>query len=181
MNSEKIRIGWIGSPSNAKYLQEILEPLTKIQTKYTDIVEFNFVCRSEEDLCGLNVYWTTFEEPGFDYHRWFGSIHIGLAVYPLRNQNAAFKTSMKSLEYWASKTALISGPFGISDAARDGVNASICEDDQEWFDKLEKLITDKSFREEISLQGHTTFLKYHSFYSSYKTVKKAIMKIPSTR
>lgn len=178
--SDKIRIGWIGSPSNARYLQDILKPLLAIQQKYENRIQFNFVCRKEEYLPGLKINWMTFDNPNFEYYSWFSSIDIGLAIYPLSNENAAYKTSMKSLEYWASKTVLISGSYGISDMAQDGVNASICKDDKGWFEKLERLIVDSSHREKQSGNGYATFKEHHAFDEVYPKVKIALAKSSSS-
>ena len=71
------------------------------------------------------------------------------------------------------------GAFKIIKNGEDGVLVKNTEKD--WFDKLEKLVTDKEYREEIGKKAFDRAMKeYVSTYSGYKYTEFIKSKIPKT-
>ena len=88
------------------------------------------------------------KELGFD---------IGLAPLADNMFNRA-KSNLRWMEYSACKMASIVSPVKAYDCVKDNVTGIIAKERSEWYNGMEKLITDEKFRKEIAENAHKDVL-----------------------
>jgi glycosyltransferase involved in cell wall biosynthesis len=158
-NKEKFVIGWTGSHSTTRYLNEIVEVLKSLETKYSfelqviadippvlALKSFKFIKWQKEDeiqdLLGFNI-----------------------GIMPLKDDPwAAGKCGFKALQYMALGIPALVSPVGVNTKiVDDGINGFICKTPEDWKLAIEKLIqyqemaqkTRKKIVENYSVQSNT--------------------------
>ena len=83
----------------------------------------------------------------------FQSIDIG--IYPMPDTLwACGKASFKAIQYMAVGVPVVASSVGmVKDFIKDGINGYLAETEEEWIEKLSKLIEDSNLRRNIGLQG----------------------------
>lgn len=173
-NQDKIRIGWMGSPGNARNLIELDKVFSTVQKNYPQ-VEFTFVCRQPPDLSFQYVIWHDMNAISFDYNGWLQTLDIGIVPYMDLSERTRAKTAMKSLEFWANSIALVCSPFGMSDKIENGTNCLVANSETEWGTCIQKLINNRDLKENIASKGYDTFLKFHTYTQNYNDLKEFLL------
>ncbi len=168
-NGELIRIGWMGSPGNAKNLILLDKIIARIYNENNN-VKFSFVCRRPPNLEFANIEWQDMNDSNFDYEYWLSGLDIGIVPYFKSDERTKAKTAMKSLEFWANRAALVCSPDGMSDKVLNETNCLVCFTNHDWYNNLSKLISDEDLREELGEKGFETFKKYHTYESNFKKI-----------
>jgi glycosyltransferase involved in cell wall biosynthesis len=168
--TDLITIGWIGSPGTAYNLYVVWEALEVIFEKYPQIhlrlvgtgrnmdllpkfERVRFSCRMFYDQAGM------VEE--------VLGMHIG--IFPLQNvERCRGRGVLKATVYMSGETAVVASPVGESTTLiRHCENGMLAGSTGEWIGCLEKLITDRDFRQKLAQKGLDTirnnFLIEHSF------------------
>lgn len=146
-------IGWVGSHSTAAYL-EMLKPVLVRLTKRVDFT-FKIVGSTQPfHLPGVDVIqepWTLAKEVSS-----FQELDVG--VYPLPTAPWILgKTGFKTVQYMA-----VGVPCVVSDVGRnreivqDGMNGFLARSEDDWVEKLERLLADSSLRARIGFAGRKT-------------------------
>ena len=153
--TDKIIVGWTGSHSTIKYLEEIVPQLKKAYANMP------FTLRVISDI-----------EPQIDFEalefvRWnpkteveaLLDMHIGLMPLPDENWTLG-KCSLKALQYMATGTLALVSPVGANlDIVKDGESGVLVKE-HEWAEKLEKSIAGFSDSGAIR-QGAKNFVESH--------------------
>lgn len=164
VSREKIRIGWTGSHSTLKYLEEIASVIQKILQDYHR-VEFVVIADKAPAL-------TDFSD--FIFVPWDRTTEIqdllqfDIGVMPLPDdQWAKGKCGFKALQYMALEIPAVASPVGVNiTIIANNVNGFLCRTPAEWDQTLRQLIEDSGLRKSIGIKGRRTVLENYSVSSN---------------
>jgi len=148
--NEIITIGWIGSFSTIKYLDLVKDALGELAKVYK--IQLNVICNREikwsNSLIINNIKWkldTYIEE----------LCKFDIGIMPLYNNLwEQGKCGFKLIQYMGVGIPIVASPVGINkELVHEGRNGYLANNFQEWYDSLEKLITNKELRYEMGEQG----------------------------
>ena len=151
-------IGWTGSHSTLKYIDEVVPALQKISG-------FTFVIISDSKISipvpSRNVKWkkeTEIED--------LAQFDIG--IMPLPNDEwSKGKCGFKALQYMAMEIPTVVSPVGVNTKiVTDGVDGFICNTTAEWITALEKLIKDPQLRKKLGAAGRKKVEQDYSVVSN---------------
>ncbi len=152
-------IGWIGSPWTSVFLAVIEKPLQKLAAKYAfrfltigaapdyriegvDHVARPWVFENEnDDLCQMDIGIMPLPDTGF----------------------ARMKGGYKLLQYFSAGIPCVASPVGINQTIiQPGENGFLAQNDEEWFDLLEKLILEPQLRSVLGQNGRKEAIATYS-------------------
>lgn len=160
-NGKKICIGWTGTSTTLKHFQTALPFLHKLMKKFKDKISFKLIV----DIDFSN------EELGIHAKQWNlvteieDLLEIDIGIMPLPNDEwSKGKCGFKGLQYMALEIPTIMSPVGVNtEIIRDGENGFLAEAEEEWIDKLSRLIESKELREKLGKAGRKTVVEQYSF------------------
>ncbi|MEX1189116.1 MAG: glycosyltransferase family 4 protein [Bacteroidia bacterium] len=139
-------IGWTGSHSTVRYLNELVSVIKELEQKY----DFEFQVISDLppdlDLKSLRfIKWS--KESEID-----DLIGFNIGVMPLLDDKwAKGKCGFKALQYMSLGIPALVSPVGVNTHIVDhGVNGFICTSSADWKDSIENLLNDQELLEEMS-------------------------------
>ena len=151
-------IGWTGTFTNLYNLQLITKVIQKLQSKHN----FKFLIIADRDpkLKDLN----------YTYHKWnlkteiqdLLQMHIG--IMPLINSEVEKgKCGFKAIQYMSLGIPAVVSPVGANrNVVEDGVTGYWAEKDEEWEERLERLIKDEKLRIELGKNGREKIIKAYA-------------------
>ena len=146
-------IGWIGSPTTFSYLSIIFEPIQKLSRKY----EFIFKIIG----AGTPVFIPGVKIENYEWNlkkevENFQSIDIG--VYPLPDTEwVKGKAAFKAIQYMAVGVPVVASPVGMTnEIIQDDVNGFFAKSNEEWVEKISRLIESLDLRKKIGFAGRRT-------------------------
>ena len=145
-HKQKFVIGWTGSHSTTRYLNEIVEVLKKLEGK------FNFELQVIADIA------PDIELKSFRFIKWNKEHEINdllafnIGIMPLKDDPwAAGKCGFKALQYMALGIPALVSPVGVNTKiVDDGINGFICKTPEDWKNAIEKLIQDHALLMEMA-------------------------------
>jgi glycosyltransferase involved in cell wall biosynthesis len=185
-----LRIGWVGAgPEHLRNLEILARVFTKLVGKTN--IPFTFVLigalkdkevyRLFENIPTLDVEfidsldWTDPESVPREIQKF----DIGVQPHLSEGRWNQAKTSLKILEYMACGVATVSSTFGeMPYIVEDGVNGYLAHSEEEWVEKLEKLLSDRELREKLGKAGQKTVSEGYSFDA---TIPRLVAVIESVR
>lgn len=168
----RIVVGWLGTWGNLHYLG-LLKPVFRTLAKRHPIV-VKLICENTIDL-GVHVVrqdWSEDREAedlsSFD-----------VAVMPLTDDVwTRGKCGFKLLKYMSVGVPTVSSPVGINtEVVCDGKNGFLASSEQEWIDKLTRLIEDPQLRQKFSCQGRKTVVDEYSLETLAPRVHELLSKV----
>lgn len=143
------RIVWIGSPSTARYLNLLIEPLRILAEKQPFI--FRVIGGGMVDIPGVQVEPVSWTEDTEVEN--IGACDVG--VMPLVNSSwEQGKCGYKLIQYMACRLPVVASNVGVnSDIVQDGKNGFLVNTPNEWVIALGKLLADKLLRSQMGLTG----------------------------
>lgn len=156
----QIIIGWSGSITTIKHFNFALNFLKQIKDKYGSKVSFIVVGDGNyinSDLGITGIPWIKEDEI-----KELSRFDIG--IMPLPNDEwANGKCGLKGLQYMSLSIPTIMSPVGVNiEIIQDGVNGFLADSDEEWIDKLSRLIESKELREKLGSAGRQTVVEKYS-------------------
>jgi glycosyltransferase involved in cell wall biosynthesis len=157
---DQLVIGWIGSFSSASHFKTLTPVFERLGEKYRFVLkivglgcEFRLESRN---VTVLNLEWSQEREIG-DYQ----SLDIG--VYPLiRDPWSEGKMGMKVIGYMAVGIPCVCSPVGDHVRfLRDGENGMLASAEEEWFEKLSRLIEDERLRQRLGAAARKTVVEWY--------------------
>jgi len=154
----RVCVGWTGSHSTSKYLSLLEHVLRRISGE--NDVRIKAIGDRNFKIDGLNIEaedWTL-ETEVEDIQ----DIDIGL--YPLpRNEWVMGKGGLKALQYMGMGIPVVCTRIGEAlKFIEDGVNGFLADSEDEWVEKISKLIKDPQLRASIGLAGRRTVEEKYS-------------------
>lgn len=149
-DNSSVVIGWTGSHSTLKYLENLETVLSKIEAKF-EHVSFAVIAdrKPEMRLKRLNfIPWNKDTEVE-DLFR------LDIGIMPLPNDEwTKGKCGFKALQYMSLGIPAVASPVGVNTTIiKQGVNGYLAKTDQEWFNALADLINHSELRERLGVKA----------------------------
>lgn len=165
----KMIVGWTGSHSTMKFLDEIVPVLRELQTKNN----FEFVVISNKP--------PSFELPSLRFIPWKEEtetedlLQLNIGVMPLeRDPWCEGKCGFKLIQYLSLGIPAIASPVGVNTLIiEEGVNGFLCETKEEWSRALSFLIENEDKRLQMGKAGRSKI--ENKFSVSSQSVKFAAL------
>lgn len=142
-------IGWIGSPSTAKYLRLIAPALAEL-CKTTN-VKIRLVGSGAIDLPGVSVETVTWQN-GTEVDE-ISRFDVGIMPLPDEPWTRG-KCGFKLIQYMACGLPVVASPVGVnSEIVSDEVNGFLATTTQEWVQALVRLKDDRALRQRMGQEG----------------------------
>ena len=148
-NDLPVSIGWTGTHTTMKYLDEIVPVLKELENE----IDFSFVVISnkppEFELKGLQFVQWKKETEVKDLLRF----HVG--IMPLTDDDwSRGKCGFKALQYMSLGIPAIISPVGVNTKiVDDGVNGFLCNSPAEWKKAIADLLSSNELRKQFSKQA----------------------------
>jgi glycosyltransferase involved in cell wall biosynthesis len=157
-DTQNFVIGWTGSHSTIRYIEEVIPVLSELEEKYT----FQFMVISDLK--------PTYNLKSLVYHKWNKHSEIedllkfNIGIMPLKDDKwANGKCGFKALQYMALGIPALVSPVGVNTRiVDDKINGFICTSPEDWKNAIEAIMKDKSLNKEIS---KNTRIKIENHYS----------------
>jgi hypothetical protein len=151
-------IGWIGTPSTARYLREIEEPLRRVAATRPVTVRVIGAGMSPFQHLPVELREWSLETEAAD----IGGFDIGLMPMPDTPWSSG-KAALKALEYSASAAPTVASWTATNQAILGGNHgASLCRTADDWVSALARLIDDGSERGQRGCQARAWVAETYS-------------------
>ncbi len=145
-----ITIGWMGGGSTLKYLRLLIPPLERAYQKFPKF-RLKIVCSDFLDFPTVPVVkkqWSAEEEVAD-----LKSFDIG--IMPLADDLwSRGKCGLKILQYYGVGVPVVCTPVGVNrEMVEDGVSGFWAEDEDQWEDRLLRLMKEERLRKEMGRKG----------------------------
>jgi glycosyltransferase involved in cell wall biosynthesis len=156
--NDPLVIGWSGSYSTVQHLDTLRSALVRLASKQR--FRLRVIGTPSFELEGVDV----------DAMSWRSETEvedlrvIDIGIMPLPDEQwSRGKCGLKALQYMALGIPAICSPVGVnSDIVRDGENGFIAATENEWVEKLTRLLESASLREKLGRAGRVTVEKNYS-------------------
>lgn len=155
--SGPVRIGWIGTSGNQKYLKHVIPALEQLRR---DGFEFEFcMCSDIEPLAELQRLNPTFL-------RWSADTEVDtlrsfdIGIMPLDDSDwCRGKCSFKLIQYMAVSVPVVGSAVGFNnDVVEDGASGHLASNTQ-WYEPLASLLEDDRWRRDAGRRGREIVLE----------------------
>jgi glycosyltransferase involved in cell wall biosynthesis len=162
-NHNGVSIGWTGSYSTLKYLEQIEDVLMDIEKKYTHVTFIIIADRKPELKLKSLVFkkWSTETEISDLYQ-------FDIGIMPLPDDEwAQGKCGFKALQYMAMNIATIASPVGVNTTIIEhNRNGFLATTSEAWLNYIEQLILNKELRKKLGENGRTQVIENYSVKSN---------------
>jgi glycosyltransferase involved in cell wall biosynthesis len=165
-------VGWIGSPSTAPYLSQLVAPLVAIgQEGPVRFIVIGGKAPVVPNVTVVELDWN--EETELDL---INSFDIG--VMPLPNDDwARGKCAFKLIQYMACAVPVIASPVGANVKVIDGVCGLVASTSQEWTEALRLLRDQPNKRKEMGEAGRERVVSHYSLNQNLPILASTICNI----
>lgn len=148
-SSQRVKIGWIGSPSTVNYLVDIEDVLIDVCAKTNaELVIIGVEKSPFKSFVPTLLPWSKDSE--VDNMKLFDIGIMPLPDSPWERGKCGFKL----IQYMGCHVPVIASSVGVNnDIVDDGINGFLVSNNQEWKESLFKLIDDESLRRSMSAAG----------------------------
>jgi glycosyltransferase involved in cell wall biosynthesis len=146
-------VGWIGSPTTAPYVCGLAGVLQRVRTRHP------FVLRVSGAGERLHIPGVATEQPPWALDReveLFNTCDVG--VYPLADDEwSRGKCGFKAIEFMACGVPVVAAALGVNrEIIEDGVNGFLASTEDEWVEKLGRLLASPDLRRRFGEAGRRT-------------------------
>ena len=146
-------VGWIGSPTTASYIRGLTGVLRRVRERHPFVLR---VSGAGEPLTipGISVEnrpWSLANEVEL-----FNTCDIG--VYPLDDDEwSKGKCGFKAIEFMACGVPVVASAVGVNRTiVQDGASGFLASTEDEWVEKLSRLLSDVELRRRFAAAGRRT-------------------------
>lgn len=146
-------VGWIGSPTTGTYIRGLTRVLQRVHARHPFVLR---ISGAGEPIVVAGVpteqiQWTLNREIAL-----FNTCDVG--VYPLEDDEwAKGKCGFKAIEFMASGVPVVASAVGVNRTLiEDGKNGFLAATEDEWVDKLVRLLNDAELRRRFASAGRRT-------------------------
>jgi len=159
-STEVFTIGWSGSITTIQHFEYALPVLRKIKAKYGDRVRIKVIGDANYFNAELGINGVAWTEPSEIEEL----SQFDAGIMPLPNDEwAKGKCGLKGLQYMALGIPTIMSPVGVNaDIIQHGVNGFLADNESEWIDALELLISNADLRKSVGEAGRITVEEKYS-------------------
>ena len=160
-------VGWIGSPTTVSYLRGLADVLRRVRERHPFVLRISGAGESLS-IPGVSVdnrTWSLEDEVTL-----FNTCDVG--VYPLADDEwSKGKCGFKAIEFMACGVPVVASAVGVNRTiVQDGANGFLAGSDDEWVDKLSRLLSDASLRARFAAAGRRTVEDGYSLHVNAPTL-----------
>lgn len=161
--SKEITIGWTGSTSTLKYLNQIESALRTVQQKFKHV---SFIVIADREPV-LNIPVTKFT-PWNKESEVQDLLKINIGIMPLPDDDwAKGKCGFKALQYLALGIPCIASPVGVNTRIIEhNKNGFLASTEADWIEYLSCLITNDTLRKQMGHAGRKKIIENYSVVSN---------------
>jgi glycosyltransferase involved in cell wall biosynthesis len=152
-------VGWIGSPTTASYIRGLAPVLQRVGERQRFVLRVSGTGEPVriDGVTTENAPWTLAGEVEL-----FNSCDVG--VYPLADDEwSRGKCGFKAIEFMACGVPVVAAAVGVNcEIIRDGVNGFLASSEDEWVEKLGRLLADPGLRRRFAEAGRRTVEERYS-------------------
>lgn len=154
-------IGWTGSHSTLKYLDEVMPLLKQLQVQYDFC--FTVIADSDPQLPLKNYRFISWQAVSENEDL----LQLDIGIMPLTpDEWSEGKCGFKLVQYFATGIPAVASPVGVNkEIIEEGVNGFLCATMAEWEDTLVRLLRDASLRERMGKAGRKKVEEQYSVLS----------------
>jgi glycosyltransferase involved in cell wall biosynthesis len=154
-------VGWIGSPTTSSYIRSLAPVLRRVHGRQPFTLRVSGA-GEPFDLPGVNVEnvpWSLDREVQL-----FNTCDVG--VYPLADDEwSKGKCGFKAIEFMACGVPVVAAAVGVNrEIVEDGLNGFLAASEDEWVDKLVRLLRDAPLRRRFAEAGRRTIQQRYSVH-----------------
>lgn len=161
MDDETIVIGWIGSRTTVRYVDQVLPALRELRDRYPQVV-VRIVCSHMPEHLSA--------EERFEFIPWTKEGEItaiqsfDIGIMPMEDtQISQGKCGFKMIQYMATGIPVVSSPVGANASIFQGSNAgALATTQQEWIDALADLLDDRDYRQNCGADAREHAVAHYS-------------------
>jgi glycosyltransferase involved in cell wall biosynthesis len=156
-----IVVGWTGSHSTLKYLDELIPVIEALQEE----LDFTFLVIADKEPSLALKKWRFC--PWNERTEIEDLLKIDVGVMPLSNDNwSEGKCGFKLIQYLSLGIPAVASPVGVNKIIIDeGINGFIAQDSNDWKNALRKLIVDFALRSSMGASGRAKMVAEYSIRS----------------
>lgn len=146
----KLIIGWIGTPNTTPYLEPLIKVFAEIERNYPQVAIELIGASPLKGICqAVKIVEWSFAGELDHLHR------FDIGIMPLwDNEQSRGKGGYKLLQYMAIGIPCVASPVGInSSLIQEGVNGYLADSEEQWYEKLARLIENQALREAMGARG----------------------------
>jgi len=153
-SSDVLTIGWMGSRSTSPYLLGIEPALRRLSEAHPGKIRFRLYGHSRRPLnlpnCESLPFSLTSEIEDLR------TFDIGIMPMP-DNDWTRGKCAFKAIQYMALGIPTVTSPVGMAtELVQNNANGLWARTPEDWFEALDRLVTDAELRRRFAEEGHTT-------------------------
>lgn len=161
--SDRVEIGWTGSPTTLPHFEQARGVLRRLRQRFGDRLTFKVIGDEryrDEDLGIRGLAWQLKSELED-----LSTFDIGIMPLPDTAWTRG-KCGFKALACMALGLPTVASPVGVNtEIIEDGVNGFLAATDDEWVDKLSRLIVDTDLRDSLGAAGREKVVARYSTLS----------------
>jgi glycosyltransferase involved in cell wall biosynthesis len=160
-DDKPLTIGWTGTFTNLIHLEKIVPVIKKLKEKY----EFTFLIIGNKN--------PDFKDIDYQYIEW--NIHseiddlikMNIGIMPLNNTESEMgKCAFKAIQYMSLGIPAVVSPVGANcNVVSNKINGFWADSDDQWYQKLEILITNNELRKEMGILARNSIVNNFSVSS----------------
>lgn len=166
-------IGWIGSPSTLRYLQELVPVLEKVYQQFPFTL---LLIKGKEKLAYsgdvIDLAWSEeLEVPAIQ--------QLAIGIMPLPDSSwERGKCAYKLIQYMACGKPVIASPVGVNvEVVHDGVNGFLADSAEDWEQALLKLLRNSDLRQQLGEAGRQLVKKHYTIEQNMIRIRKALAEV----
>lgn len=159
---ERLVIGWTGTHSTLKYLEQVVPVIAQLEARYD--FEFRVISNQPPQLPLKSLRYQPWRKETEIAD--LAGLHIGLM--PLEDDPwAKGKCAFKALQYMALGIPAIVSPVGMNtEVVQPGINGYVCTTSEQWKYAIESLLLDSNLRVRLGTAARTTIVEHYSVQSN---------------
>jgi glycosyltransferase involved in cell wall biosynthesis len=168
--SKEFIIGWIGSFSTSKYLNQILN------------VTQNFTVSGDVKIVAIGASKEILLDPNIQVQEWLEETEVSeikkfdVGIMPLEDSPwSKGKSGFKLIQYMACGLPVIASPIGANkEIVENGVNGFLADNDDEWMKAIEILRQQPELRHKMGMKGREKVEKMYCLQATIPRLKKIL-------
>ncbi len=170
---EGVTIGWIGSATTTIYLNSLKDVFRTLSQKYK--ITLKLIGAANFDIPEVKIV----------KKKWHLNTEVSelqgfnIGIMPLSDSDwTKGKGGFKLLQYLSMGIPAVTTPVGINtEIVQNGINGFLANSDEEWIQKLSRLIEDHRLRDELGKQGRQTVEERFSLKVNAPKLLKVLEKV----
>jgi len=160
-NTNKIALGWTGSHSTMKFLDDIVPVLKNLENKFN--YEFIVISNKAPEFQLKDLRFIPWNEET----EVKDLLEMNIGVMPLENDAwGEGKCGFKLIQYLSLGIPAVASPVGVNQIiVEEGRNGYLCESNEQWEQALTELMTDAEKRKNMGLEGRKKMEAEYSLQS----------------